>query len=160
MRHLARGEIPPNLVKKMMNLSISGFIKTSCNFVVDNRLPVRIIEKGLGKGSGFIKKILQGEKLGNIDLYKLSGVFLGFVIDTANKLDRLRRKEDKKLTDLERKRQITYNMDELKRLVNAFFDIFKTFILSFAHYDFLCDMLIDNLKELIASLEEKRNNKT
>lgn len=49
-------------------------------------------------------------------------------------------------------------MDELKRLVNAFFNIFKNFFLSFAHYDFLRDMLIDNLKELIASLEEK--NKT
>lgn len=158
MRHLARGEIPPNLVKKVMDHAISGFIKTTCSFVVDNRLPIKIIEKELGKGNGFIKKILGGEKLGNIDLFKLSGVFLGFVTDTANKIDRLRRNEDKKLTDLEKKRQITYNMDELKRLVNAFFNIFKNFFLSLAHYDFLRDMFIDNLKELIASLEEK--NKT
>lgn len=99
MRHLARGEIPPNLVKKVMDHAISGFIKTTCSFVVDNRLPIKIIEKELGKGNGFIKKILGGEKLGNIDLFKLSGVFLGFVTDTANKIDRLRRNEDKKLTD-------------------------------------------------------------
>ena len=159
MKHLARGEIPLELIRKLMGNAIGKLNRALCEHVFNNGFSGRVIEKALGKGSGFIKRVLDGEMLCDVSVGKLSDVYTDNVYDIMRNLDMLQRNENKEITVRERQRQTTYLKHELDSLVDPLFNIFDTFIHCFAKSDYLRGKMLAKLKEMTAFIEEMENTK-
>lgn len=159
MKHLARGEILLEVIRKLMRTAIGRFISALCEHVNNNHLSGRVIKKARGKRNGFIKRVIDSEMLCDVSVGKLSDVFTGLVYDITRKLDKLKRNDDKTISERERKRQITYLKLELDSLINPFLNIFDAFIHCFAKSDYIRGIMIAKLKEMTAFLENEEITK-